>query len=267
MSAFIRLLDISKAKSANATLDSEAMTVVSLRVVPRFKNPLSVLRLLLGLDVQPATKALEDSTAMVGNQKRICQDDAGCRSKAPSRTPLLGNEEMVCNKKPEVFYSSFMTCGVSTPELDTFFPGSYALTLDMDVINKTINAQMWIDNAEHKKCSFFFAGLAGFFPDGLQMVDCDMGECVFPSEMISSLSMVKGSLAVGVVVGLAILGALILFLIIVCSIARKNQILLSRLPCTIDTEAASLEFRNVGYTLNKDGLEILKGISGSAPAG
>ncbi|KAF8926227.1 hypothetical protein BGZ58_000088, partial [Dissophora ornata] len=29
----------------------------------------------------------------------------------------------------------------------------------------------------------------------------------------------------------------------------------------------SLEFRNVGYTLNKDGLEILKGISGAAPAG
>ncbi|KAF9899991.1 hypothetical protein EC991_008047 [Linnemannia zychae] len=268
----------------------------------------------------------------------LCQDDAGCRSKVPSRTSILGNEEMVCNKKPEVFYNSFMTCGVSTPELDTFFPGSYALTLDMNSLNKSIRAQMWIDKAEqffceftncttatlaieggnvqtkwscsrlqcncimpskmcggvpnaspvllkntleklkgafsltcphdnNKKCAFFFAGLAGFFPDGLQMVDCDMGECVFPSEMISSLSTVKGALAVGVVVGLALLGALILFLIVVCSIAKKNQILLCRLPYLTDTEAASLEFRNVGYTLDKDGVEILKGISGSAPAG
>ncbi|KAG0371906.1 hypothetical protein BGX24_001005 [Mortierella sp. AD032] len=267
----------------------------------------------------------------------VCQDDVGCRSKAPSRTPLLGNEDMVCNKKPEVFYSSFMTCNVKTPELDAFFPGSYALTLDMNVINKTIQAQMWIDQAEQfyceftnctsattdldgkvqtkwscpqlkctcvmpsqmcggmpkpspillkgtleilkgpfsltcphdnsKNCAFFFAGLAGFFPDGLQMVDCDMCECVFPSEMNSSLSTIKSSLSVGVIVGLALLVALILFLIIVCSIAKRNQIVLSRLPYATETEAASLEFRNVGYTLNKDGLEILKGISGSAPAG
>ncbi|KAG0271346.1 hypothetical protein BGZ95_000846 [Linnemannia exigua] len=267
----------------------------------------------------------------------VCQDDVGCRSRVPPRTPLLGNEEMVCNKKPEAFYSSFMTCNVNTPELALFFPGSYALTLDRNAINNTIQAQMWIDQAEQfyceftnctrattdldgkvqtkwscpqlkcncvmpsqmcgglpnpspillkdtleilkgpftltcphdnsKNCAFFFAGLAGFFPEGLQMVDCDMGECVFPSEMISSLSTTKSTLAVGVVIGLALLGALILFLIVVCSIAKKNQIALSRLPYATETEAASLEFRNVGYTLNKDGLEILKGISGSAPAG
>ncbi|KAF9082838.1 hypothetical protein BGX23_012028, partial [Mortierella sp. AD031] len=244
---------------------------------------------------------------------------------------------MVCNKKSEVFYNSYMTCGVSTPELDTFFPGNYSLTIDKDFINKSIRAHMWIDKAEQffcsftectvattvldggqaqtkwdcpglkctcikpsqmcgglpnpspillnvvletlkgpfsltcahnsRDCAFFFAGLAGFFPDGLKMVDCDMGECVFPSEMISALTTVNSSMAVGVIVGLAILGALILFLIVVCSMAKRNQLILSRAPYSINTEAASLEFRNVGYTLNKDGLEILKGISGSAPAG
>lgn len=34
-----------------------------------------------------------------------------------------------------------------------------------------------------------------------------------------------------------------------------------------NNEAASLEFKNAGYTLNKDGLDILKSISGSAPTG
>ncbi|KAG0051576.1 hypothetical protein BGZ83_003549 [Gryganskiella cystojenkinii] len=242
---------------------------------------------------------------------------------------------MVCNKKPEVFYESFMSCAVRTPELAGFFPGKYTLTVDMDVINKTVEAQLWLDQAEQfyctipdctimttndngviatkwncpvlnckcltptlmcggipgppislgatinalkgpfsltcphnsNSCAFFIGDLAGFFPTGLQMVDCDMGECVFPTEEQSSLTTVKSKMATGVIVCLAILGALILFLIVVCSIAKRNQIILSRTPFTLNTEAASLEFRNVGYTLNKGGLQILKGISGSAPAG
>ncbi|KAF9920830.1 hypothetical protein FBU30_009214 [Linnemannia zychae] len=268
--------------------------------------------------------------------RNMCKEDAGCQARAPSRTPLLGNEEMVCNKKPEVFYNSFMTCGVNTPELDTLFPGSYAITLDMNVIKKTIQAQMWVDNAEQfycgftncttfttefegtiqtkwscpdLKCScilpsrmcgglpdpspillqdileslqgpftltcphnkenyaFFFEGLSGFFPDGIQMTDCAMGECVFPSEMISSLTTMKATLATGVIAGLAIVGVLILSLMIACSVAKKNQLLLRRLPYTANTDAVSLEFRDVGYILNKNGLEILRNISGFAAAG
>ncbi|KAH7048798.1 hypothetical protein BKA57DRAFT_485477 [Linnemannia elongata] len=266
----------------------------------------------------------------------VCQTDAGCQSRTPSRASLLGDEKMVCNKKPEVFYNGYMTCGVASEELTTLFPGDNALTLDMNVINKTIHAQFWINNTEQFYCGFgncsllttdlegkvetkwscpdlqckciipstmcgggpnpspipfqglleplmgpfsltcphnstncnaYFSGLAGFFPTGLPLNNCNMGECVFPSEMVSSLTALQSTMATGVIVGLAILGALILFLVVVCSIAKRNQTVLSRLPYTTNTEAASLEFRNVGYTLNKDGLEILKGISGSAPAG
>ncbi|KAG0046815.1 hypothetical protein BGZ83_008010 [Gryganskiella cystojenkinii] len=265
----------------------------------------------------------------------VCESDKACQAKTASRTSFLGDEKMVCNKKPEVFYESFMSCSVRAPELTGFFPGNYTLTVDLDVINKTVDAQLWLGQAEQfycsipnctiattedkgviattwkcptlnckcltpslmcggvpgpvitigetinslkgpfsltcphdsKDCAFFIGDLAGFFPTGLQMVDCDMGECVFPSEEQSSLTSVKTKMATGIIVCLAILGALVLFLIVVCSIAKRNQIILSRTPYTLNTEAASLEFRNVGYTLNKDGLEILKGISGSAPAG
>lgn len=242
---------------------------------------------------------------------------------------------MVCNKKPEVFYESFMSCAVKADLLVSFFPGNYTLTVDLDVINKTVDAQLWLGQTEQffcsipnctiatteqsgvvqtkwdcpvlhctclnptvmcggipgppvslgdtidslkgpfsltcphnsNNCQFFIADLAGFFPQGLQMEDCDMGECVFPSEENSSVSTVTTTMAPGIIACLAILGALVLFLIVVCSIAKRNQLILSRTPYTLNTEAASLEFRNVGYTLNKDGLQILKGISGSAPAG
>ncbi|KAG0316959.1 hypothetical protein BGZ99_006571 [Dissophora globulifera] len=265
----------------------------------------------------------------------VCETDAGCQSKPPSRTSFFGNEDMVCNKKPEVFYDAYMSCAVITPELEGFFKGNYTLTVDLNPVNKTIGAQLWLDATEQffctipdctlatteqngvvqtkwdcpvlhctcltptlmcggipgpvislgntintlkgpfsltcphnsKDCDFFIADLAGFFPTGLKMVDCDLGECVFPSEIQSSISSVKTTLAPGVIACLAIVGVLILFLIVSCSIARRNQVLLSRTPYTLNTEAASLEFRNVGYTLNKDGLQILKGISGSAPAG
>ena len=242
---------------------------------------------------------------------------------------------MECNKKPEVFFNAYMTCAVNTPELASFFPGSYSITLDLDPVNKTVYAQLWLGATEQfycnapqcnlattekdgvvktawdcptlsckcikptlmcggipgppielgdtidklkgpfkltcphnsKTCDFFIADLAGFFPTGLKMDDCDSGECVFPSEIQSSVTSIKSTMAPGIIACLAILGALILFLIIVCLIARRNQRILSRTPYTLSSEAASLEFRNVGYTLNKDGLQILKGISGSAPAG
>ncbi|KAF9177325.1 hypothetical protein BGZ49_005698, partial [Haplosporangium sp. Z 27] len=264
-----------------------------------------------------------------------CETDAGCQSKPPSRTSFLGNENMVCNKKTEVFYNSFMSCAVRAPALTGFFPGNYTLNLDMNYINKTVNAQLWLGQSEQFYCSvpnctiatteqngavqtkwdcpvldctcitptimcggvagpvislgntinslkgpfsltcpqnstscdFYIADLSGFFPTGLSMVDCDIGECVFPSEMNSSISTIQSTMATGVIICLAILGALVLFLIVICSIAKRNQLILSRTPFTLNTEAASLEFRNVGYTLNKNGLQILKGISGAAPAG
>ncbi|KAF9195022.1 hypothetical protein BGZ51_005986 [Haplosporangium sp. Z 767] len=117
------------------------------------------------------------------------------------------------------------------------------------------------------ECDFFIGDLSSFFPTGLKMVDCDLGECVFPSEIQSMVVSIRTTMAPGVIVCLSILGALILLLIFVCAIARRNQLILSRTPYTLNTEAASLEFRNVGYTLTKDGLQILNGISGSAAAG
>ncbi|KAG0084709.1 hypothetical protein BGZ92_009639 [Podila epicladia] len=266
----------------------------------------------------------------------ICQTDDACSSKPPSRSSFLGNENMVCNKKPQAFYNSFMSCAVNAPELTGFFPGNYTLTLDLDVKNTTVNAQLWLGQSEQffcrapacslatvndngviktkwdcptltctcieptvmcggipgpvitlgatinalkgpfsltcpqgsKECDFFIGDLDGFFPTGLKMVDCDLGECIFPSEIDDSISNVdKKALSPGIIACLAILGLVILALIIICSIAKRKQLVLSRTPYTLNTEAASLEFRNVGYTLNKDGLEILKGISGSAPAG
>ncbi|KAK3819691.1 MAG: hypothetical protein J3Q66DRAFT_296906 [Benniella sp.] len=265
----------------------------------------------------------------------VCQTNDACQSKAPSRTSILGNENMECNKKPEVFYNAYMTCAVRTPELAAFFPGTFSLTLDLNPINKTVNAQLWLDAVQQfyclapdceisttekdgvvktewqcsslsckcltptlmcggipgppialggavdnlkgpfkltcphnsTSCDFYIADLGGFFPTGLKMDDCDLGECVFPSEMQSSITKTKSTLATGIIACLAILGALILFLIVVCLIARRKQLVLSRAPYTPNHEAASLEFRNVGYTLHKNGLQILKGISGSAPAG
>ncbi|KAF9899647.1 hypothetical protein EC991_008521 [Linnemannia zychae] len=267
----------------------------------------------------------------------ICETDDACNSKPATRTAVFGNENMVCNKKPEFFYNAFMTCDVNTPALAALWPGQYALSLDMDVINKTIEAQLWLDKNEQffchidscviattelegkistkwtcpnikctcittptllcggipskapidlkttipdlagpfnldcphdsSSCTFRIANLDGLLPNGLEMVNCNRGECAFPSEMISSLTTLKKTMPVGIIICLGILGALILFLIVICSIAKRNQIVLSRTPYTLNNEAASLEFRNVGYTLNKDGLEILKGISGSAPAG
>lgn len=99
------------------------------------------------------------------------------------------------------------------------------------------------------------------------MVNCDLGECVFPSEMQSTVTNVDNKMASGVIACIAILSALAAVLVVICSIAKRRQVVFRRTPYTLNTEAASLEFRSVGYTLNKDGLEILKGISGSAPAG
>ncbi|KFH70564.1 hypothetical protein MVEG_03414 [Podila verticillata NRRL 6337] len=266
----------------------------------------------------------------------ICETDDACSSKPASRTSFLGGESMVCNKKPQAFYNSFMSCAVNAPELTGFFPGNYTLTLDLDVKNTTVSAQLWLGQAEQffcnapscalvtvndngviktkwdcptltcncieptvmcggvagpvitlgntinalkgpfsltcpqgsKECDFYIADLDGFFPTGLKMVDCDLGECVFPSEIDDSVTNVdQKALSPGIIACLAILGVVIFSLIVICSVAKRRQLVLSRTPYTLNTEAASLEFKNVGYTLNKDGLEILKGISGSAPAG
>ncbi|KAF9430392.1 hypothetical protein BGZ94_007043 [Podila epigama] len=264
-----------------------------------------------------------------------CETDASCQVGPLPRSSFLGDEKMVCNKKPEVFVKSHMSCAVNADALQGFFKGNYTLTVSLDAENKTVNAQLWLGQDEQfycatsqctlatllengvtktkwdcptltctciepslmcggipgpvitigatvnalkgpfsltcphnsKNCDFYIADLDGFFPTGLEMVDCNMGECVFPSEIQSSVTTVEKSLSPGIIACLAILGVLILVLIVICSIARRRQLVLSRTPYTLNTEAASLEFRNVGYTLNKDGLEILKGISGSAPAG
>ncbi|KAG0197388.1 hypothetical protein BGX28_009118 [Mortierella sp. GBA30] len=283
-----------------------------------------------GPAAQPATTALGDSTAMT---------DAGCQAKPPSRTSFLGNENMVCNKKPEVYYDAFMTCGVHTPELQSFFPGNYTVTIDLNPVNKSLNAQVWLNKVEQfyckmpdctlsttdqagviqtkwdcsvlqctcieptlmcggvagppialgpaiqglkgpfsltcphesQDCSFFIGDLAGFFPQGLTLTGCDLGECVFPSEMHSSLMTLQKTLAPGVIASIAILSALKLFLVAACVIARRNQLVLRKTPVKENTKAASLEFRNIGYTLHKNGsgqqLQILKGICGSAPPG
>ncbi|KAG0233627.1 hypothetical protein BGX31_004800, partial [Mortierella sp. GBA43] len=281
------------------------------------------------------TKCTTCEDGFGGFNCNVCQTNAGCTSKPPSRSSFLGTESMECNKKPEVFYNAFMTCAVNTPELAGFFPGNYTLTLDLNPVNKSVNAQLWLGAAEQfycvaptcnlattekngvistswdcdtlkctcmtptmmcggipgpvitlgdtinalkgpfkltcphnsKSCDFFIADLAGFFPTGLKMDDCDIGECVFPSEIQSSVTSIKSTMAPGVIACLAILGAVILILIVICAVARRRQLVLSRTPYTLNSEAASLEFRNVGYTLNQDGLQILKGISGSAPAG
>ncbi|CAO3564493.1 unnamed protein product [Mortierella alpina] len=265
----------------------------------------------------------------------VCQTNAGCQAKPPSRFSLLGNENLVCNKKPEVFQNAFMACPVRAPELSGLFPGDHMLTVDLNPVNRSIHGQLWLNKAEQffckmpdctlttteegglittkwecpvlqcscvepslmcggipgpplslksaidglkgpfaltcphnsKDCDFFIDDLKGFFPTGLKLADCDIGECVYPSEMQSSLTAVHSTLSSGVIASLAILGLLICLLIVVCVLARRSQLAFRRLPYTVNTEAASLEFRDVGYTLNKDGLEILKGISGSAPAG
>ncbi|KAF9272644.1 hypothetical protein BGZ68_002239 [Mortierella alpina] len=265
----------------------------------------------------------------------VCQTNAGCQAKPPSRFSLLGNENLVCNKQPEVFHNAFMACPVRAPELSGLFPGDHILTVDLDPVNKSIHGQLWLNKAEQffckmpdctlsttqeeglvttkwscpvlqcscvepslmcggipgpplslksaidglkgpfaltcphnsKNCDFFIDDLKGFFPTGLKLADCDIGECVYPSEMQSSLTAVQSRLAPGVIASLAILGVIILLLIVVCMLAKRSQLALMQLPYTVNTDAASLEFRNVGYTLNKDGLEILKGISGAASAG
>ncbi|KAF9566441.1 hypothetical protein EC968_003752 [Mortierella alpina] len=261
--------------------------------------------------------------------------DAGCQAKPPSRFSLLGNENMVCNKKPEVFHNAFVSCPVRAPELSGLFPGDHVLTIDLNPVNKSIHGQLWLNKAQQffcqmpdctvattddggvistkwecpvlqcsciepslmcggipgpplslkgainglkgpfalscphnsKDCDFFIDDLKGFFPTGLKLADCDTGECVYPSEMQSSLTAVRNTLAPGVIASLGILGAIIALLVVVCVRARRSQLALMRLPYTINTDAASLQFRDVGYTLNKDGLEILKGISGAASAG
>ncbi|KAG0274677.1 hypothetical protein BGZ97_010475, partial [Linnemannia gamsii] len=93
-------------------------------------------------------------------------------------------------------------------------------------------------------CAFRIAALNGLLPNGLEMVNCKMGECVYPSEMSTSITSLQKTMPVGVIICLGVLGALILFLIVVCSIAKRNQIVLSRTPYTLNNEAASLEFRN-----------------------
>ncbi|KAG0277335.1 hypothetical protein BGZ96_002909 [Linnemannia gamsii] len=266
----------------------------------------------------------------------VCETDDACAADT-SRPSMFGDEKMVCNKKPELFYNAFMTCDVNTPQLAGLFPGNYALSLDLDVKNSSIKAQLWMDNSEQffcsidaciisttelegqtkttwecpslkctcittptklcggiptpakidlkntirdltgpfsldcphgsTTCAFRISQLDGLLPNGLEMVNCKLGECVYPTEMSSSITSLKKTMPAGVIICLGVLGALVIFLIVVCSIAKRNQIVLSRTPYTLNNEAASLEFRNVGYTLNKDGLEILKGISGSAPAG
>ncbi|KAG0056470.1 hypothetical protein BGZ89_002105 [Linnemannia elongata] len=286
--------------------------------------------------VQPGSSCTTCDDGFSGANCNVCETDAACATDT-SRAPLFGDEKMVCNKKPEIFYNAFMTCDVNTPQLSAIFPGGYALSLDLDAKNKTIKAQLWMDNNEQffcdigscnvattdlegkistswdcpelkctcittptklcggiptpaiinlqstisqltgpfalncphnsTTCTFRIAALNGLLPDGLEMVNCKSGECVYPSEMTSSITALKKTMPVGIIVCLGILGALVLFLVVICSIAKRNQIVLSRTPYTLNNEAASLEFRNVGYTLNKDGLEILKGISGSAPAG
>ncbi|KAG0257668.1 hypothetical protein DFQ27_005006 [Actinomortierella ambigua] len=267
----------------------------------------------------------------------VCQDDNACMSKPVTRTSFLGNENLVCNKKPEVFYNGFMSCGVRTPELEALWPGSYSLSISMDAQNSSVTAQLWhggdeqfwcsirdcakstteskengirtrwecptmqctcrpdaimcggvpgqviiLDNTinnlkgpfsltcphdDSRACDFFIGDLAGFFPDGLKMIDCDRGECVFPSEQTSQLTQVESTMAPGIIACFAVLGFVVLALIITCSLARRTQLRMMRTPYTLNTDAASVEFRNVGYTLNSSGLQILKGISGAAPAG
>ncbi|KAG0024964.1 hypothetical protein BGZ81_007532 [Podila clonocystis] len=87
------------------------------------------------------------------------------------------------------------------------------------------------------------ADLDGVFPTGLKMVDCDLGEfCI------------------------AILAGLVAALVVICAVANRRQLVLNRIPYILNTEAASLEFRIVGLHFEQGGLNILKVISGSAPA-
>ncbi|KAF9432002.1 hypothetical protein BGZ76_011422 [Entomortierella beljakovae] len=265
----------------------------------------------------------------------VCQNDNACTAASP-RKSFFDDEKMVCNKKPNVFLNTYMNCAVRAPELLSLFPGTYTASINMDVTNKTLRAQVWRGQEEQVFCSatecavkskyvdgkiqsawdcpniscgcimpsticgglpdsfleledlvktlggslaitctegstdctLLLSEIVALFPDGITISDCDMGECVFPSEMISTvIAPEKSSLSTGVIVCLAILGAILIALITICAIARKNQLTLRQAPYTFCTEAASLEFRNIGYILNKSGLEILKGVSGSAPAG
>ncbi|KAF9583604.1 hypothetical protein BGW38_009068 [Lunasporangiospora selenospora] len=52
-----------------------------------------------------------------------------------------------------------------------------------------------------------------------------------------------------------------------CGLVKRSQVLIRQLPYTLSTEAASLEFRDIGYVLNKDMVPTIKNISGAAPAG
>ncbi|KAG0040416.1 hypothetical protein BGZ82_002839 [Podila clonocystis] len=227
----------------------------------------------------------------------VCQTDAACQPKTPSRTSFIGNEKKVCNKQPEAFYNTFMSCAVKEDPLSGFFLGNYTLTLDLDVKNTTVHAQLWQGPAElfcitqtctlatlnesdviktkwecptlscSKDCDFFIADLDGVFPTGLKIVDCDLGECVFPSEMQSTVTDVDKKIALGVIVCIAILAALVAALVVICAVAKHRQLVLNRTPHILNTEAPSLEFRIVGLHFEQGGLKILKGISGSAPAG
>lgn len=82
----------------------------------------------------------------------VCETDAACQSKPSSRSSFLGNENMVCNKKPEAFYETFMSCAVQEELLTSLSPGNYTLTLDLDVKNTTVHAQLWLGQAEQFFC-------------------------------------------------------------------------------------------------------------------
>ncbi|KAF8951314.1 hypothetical protein BGZ52_012494 [Haplosporangium bisporale] len=116
----------------------------------------------------PLTDVSQRATVPAG-QSCASKCDAGfggfnCNT---SRTSFLGGESMVCNKKPQAFYNSFMSCAVNAPELTGFFPGNYTLTLDLDVKNTTVSAQLWLGQAEQFFCNAPSCALATVNDNGV----------------------------------------------------------------------------------------------------
>ncbi|RUP44158.1 hypothetical protein BC936DRAFT_149864, partial [Jimgerdemannia flammicorona] len=124
-------------------------------------------------------------------------------------------------------------------------------------------------------CLFDEADLQFLFSKGLQLTDCNYGECVYPSDIISvtgvsvsiqstlpistvsrtsliprsPLHQQSSSLTAGPIAAIATFSFLAALLLLICLVTKRRQTILARQEVVSTTRGVRIEWRNLGYTV------------------
>ena len=190
------------------------------------------------------------------------QEQFVCKASSCSQSLVDGQYVFSCSSVSCQCIENAIFCGgpgstINIKEVVNKIEGLVKFTFPSETAN--------IGNLFCKFITNLVQNLASFFPTGLGLGPCTVGECVDQSFQISLSPIVTPPLTAGAIAVIAITSTLCFMAILFFIYARIVQLRLRKIPCPAPRTGASLEFKNVGYAV--DNKNVLSGINGAANAG